>query len=138
MNFDDDYLEFLPASLQHLQLTKTTVTGSGFRRHTAGLPELQSVTISMTPLTDEGMEQLLNQAPNLKLVYLKEANLTPDTFRRMAELKSLQVVELHLEHNADACLLNLRTAPALKFIGGKFSDDAKAEFLQARPDCRFK
>ena len=136
--FDDGNLQFLPATLKNLQLTRTAVTGSGFQDHTSGFPELQSLTVNLTPLTDEGIELLLHKAPNLTGALLMGTNLTPDAFRQLAELQFLGFIGLDSNQNADSCLLNLRPAPALRFIQGKFSDDAKREFLKARPDCKFR
>jgi hypothetical protein len=136
----DEDLQYLPASLQQLNLFGGSITGEGFQKLSSGLPELQQINLSLTSLNEAGLAQLLRSTPHLKRLFVQQTKLSPEAFKLMAAQPELEEIAMEGVADPDACLLNLRSAPALKLVRaqGRFSAEAKAEFLKARPNCQLQ
>ena len=131
----DDDLRFLPQSLEAFTTFSVEISCEGFEKH-PGLPKLERIALSQAPVTDGGLAAIVKVAPNLKHVFLSEPRITPSGVRALTKLSALEVVGLHDSQNPDACLAELRPIATLKEVRGKFSSEAKADFLKSHPNCK--
>ncbi len=101
------------------------------------------ITVVRLVPTDDGaiesVKDALQELPHLKEVQISAELLSDTSMRYIADLKSLETLELSGNFQVtDAGLQNLKGLRSLRHLelGGHFSDAAIADLQQALPDCK--
>lgn len=130
-------LERLPR-LQVLRFDRLPLTDDDLARF-VHLSAIDSLNLTHTAITDEGLTTHLRSFPKLNWLNLDETNVTDEGLKTLAQLAPLEMISVERTSITDAGLLALQTLPNLDriyVIETKVTDEGIAAFQQARPNVR--
>jgi len=139
-NITDAALEIAAdlGSLQNLRLDGAPVTGAGFRGQKGKWSKLTHCFFEKCPLTDEGLQNLADAAPQIQHLTLFSSAVTDKGLVHLSKFKSLQTLGLNGSPITDAGLKQLeglRGLIHLSLSNGRFAPAPLEALRKALPKC---